>query len=258
MKAGRHSRIVEILDDRNTASVADLSAELDVSEMTIRRDLLELERTGILRRIHGGATRTTGRAYEPPFRVRQMNDSSIKRAIAKAAAAMIDDGDALGIDVGSTVLEIVPQITVSNLTIVTASLRVAMAVAEHHALEQTVRLISTGGVLRAEELSFTGQAAVQSFGRFRIDKAFLGVGGLSVANGATEFNLEDSDVKRAMVQSANSVIVLADSGKLENVGFAEVCPIEDIDVLVTDDRADPALLETFRAAGVEVVVAPVG
>lgn len=257
MKAERHSRIVEILDDKNTASVAALSAELHVSEMTIRRDLLELERTGILRRIHGGATRTTGRAYEPPFRVRQVNDSEVKKAIAKVAADMIEDGDALGIDVGSTVLEIVPQITATNLTIVTASLRVATAVAEYHALEQTVRLISTGGVLRAEELSFIGHAAVQSFERFRIDKAFLGVGGVSVKGGTTEFNLEDSDVKRAMVASANKVIVLADSSKLEKVGFAEVCSISEIDVLITDDRADPELLRGFEAAGVEVVVAPV-
>ncbi|WP_164465276.1 DeoR/GlpR family DNA-binding transcription regulator [Phytoactinopolyspora halophila] len=256
MKTERHRAIIERLDTGGDVSVAELVEMFDVSEMTIRRDLFELERTGVLRRVHGGATPVGGRAYEPPFRVREGQQPDRKQAIATAAAGLVTHGDAIGLDVGSTVLMMADSLaSVRQLTIVTASLRVAWAVASSHALEQSARLIVTGGVVRAEELSMTGQAAADRFRSMRLDKAFVGVGGLSPAVGATEFNLEDAEVKKVMIRSARKVIVLADTSKLGNESFAHVAAVDDIDVLVTDAAADhPAVVE-FERAGVEVVTA---
>lgn len=256
MKTERHRHIIDALDETGQVAVADLADQLAVSEMTVRRDLQELEKAGLLRRVHGGATRSLGRAWEPPFRTRESQARDVKGRIAKLAAEFLHDGDAVGLDVGSTVLQLVPHLGVrSNLTVVTASLRLASEVAARVALEQDLRLMLAGGVVRSEELSMTGQLAIDTLSRVRLDTAFIGVGGIDPGEGATEFNLEDAEVKRAMIARSQRVIVLADASKLGNVCFASVAPLADVDVLVTDAGADPAMVDRLRDAGVDVVVA---
>lgn len=255
MKETRQSKILSMLDDQGMVSVVELGALFDVSEMTIRRDLLELEQAGLVRRVHGGATRSIGRAYEPPFRMRQSTAEASKRAIARAASALIGEGDAIGLDVGSTVLEMVPEfVDVDNLTVVTASLRVANRVAELHALERSVRLILTGGIARADELSLVGQKAVDFYRSIRLDKAFISIGGISVESGATEFNVDDADVKRAMINSAREVILLADASKFAQTGFAHVMDLDRVSRIITDSGANPEAVAAIRALGVLVDV----
>lgn len=259
MKRTRQSKIVQTLDTDGHLGVTELSERFDVSEMTIRRDLLELENAGLIRRVHGGATRALGRAYEPPFRMRQSSALANKQAIAKAAAAMITEGDAIGLDVGSTVLEMIPEfIEVDNLTVVTASIRVANRVAELHALERSVRLIVTGGVTRADELSLIGQSAVEFYRNIRLDKAFISVGGVGTDASGTEFNLEDAEVKRAMIQASNEIIVLADSTKLGQTGFAFVVDLRRATCVITDSDADPDTVTALREQGVTVQVVDAG
>jgi DeoR/GlpR family transcriptional regulator of sugar metabolism len=256
MKNQRHDRILEILQSRGRVEVADLARELDVSEMTTRRDLLELESLGSLRRVHGGAVRELGRAFEPAYRSRAQQGLTRKRAIAAAAANYVTDGDAIALDVGSTVLQMVDELVGrSNLTILTSNLRVAWAVANNHALERSVRLIISGGVVRADELNMTGSSALANYRSMRVDTAFIGVGGVNVSAGVTDYNLEDAELKRVLVDSARRVIVLADSSKLGNETFAQVADIDRIDVLITDDEADPGVVAELRAAGLEVVLA---
>lgn len=256
MKTDRHRHIIDALDATGQVTVADLAEQLRVSEMTVRRDLQELEKAGLLRRVHGGAIRSLGRAWEPPFRAREGQSQDVKGRIATLAAEFLHDGDAVGLDVGSTVLQLVPHLAArSNLTVVTASLRLASEVAARVALEQDLRLVLTGGVVRSEELSMTGQLAMETLGRIRLDTAFIGVGGVDPVEGATEYNLEDAEVKRSMIAMSQRVIVLADATKLGNVCFASVAPMEDVDVLVTDADADEGLVAELRAAGVDVVVA---
>lgn len=256
MKETRQSKILEMLDEQTLVTVVDLGAVFGVSEMTIRRDLLELEDAGLVRRVHGGATRAIGRAFEPSFRMRQASSSAGKRAIAQAAAALIVDGDAIGLDVGSTVLEMVPEfVHVDNLTVVTASLRVANKVAELHALERSLRLMLTGGITRAGELSMVGQKAVDFYRGIRLDKAFISIGGISLESGGTEFNVDDADVKRAMIGSSREVILLADSSKFTQTGFAHVIDLAQASRVITDSAIDPEVLAQLRAAGVVVDVA---
>lgn len=255
VKRDRQGEIVRLLDADGLLSVTELGQRFDVSEMTIRRDLLELETAGLVRRVHGGATRALGRAYEPPFRMRQAASLSNKQAIARAAARMIDEGDAIGLDVGSTVLEMVPEfVDVDNLTVVTASLRVAHRVAELHALEHSVRLIVTGGIARADELSLIGQSAIEYYRNIRLDKAFISVGGINDEGGATEFNLEDAEVKRALIQASEEVVVLADSSKFGQTGFAYVADLRRVSCVFTDSAVDDQVLRQLKNLGVPVKV----
>ena len=257
MKHNRQSEIVSILDARGLATVTDLSERFGVSEMTIRRDLLDLEIAGLVRRVHGGATRSLGRAFEPPFRVRMAASSPAKRAIAQAAVRHIKEGDAIGLDVGSTVIEMVPEfVPIDNLTVVTASLRVASKVSELHALERSIRLIVTGGVARADELSLIGQRAIDTYRDIRLDTAFISVGGLALDGGATEFNLEDAEVKRAMIASSRDVIILADSSKFHQTGFAHVMDLDRAALIITDDGIAEETRAELDKAGIPLEVVP--
>jgi DeoR/GlpR family transcriptional regulator of sugar metabolism len=258
VKQNRQSDIVRALDENGLMTVVDLSADFAVSEMTIRRDLLELEVAGLVRRVHGGATRSLGRAYEPPFRMRQASAGGSKQAIAREAAAMIVEGDAIGLDVGSTTLEMVSYFeNIDNVTVVTASLRIATRIGEFHALERSIRLIVTGGITRSDELSLIGQTTVDFYRSIRLDKAFVSVGGLSLSGGGTEFNLEDAEVKRAMIGSSREVILLADSSKFAQTGFAHVIDLDKVTTLVTDDAIEPQTLAELEDAGVDVRVVTV-
>jgi DeoR/GlpR family transcriptional regulator of sugar metabolism len=258
MKNQRHDRILDILQSRGRVEVTELSRQLDVSEMTTRRDLLELESLGSLRRVRGGAVRELGRSFEPGYRSRAQQALPSKKAIAAAAAEYVADGDAIALDVGSTVLQMVDELTGRHgLSIVTSNLRVAWAVANNHALERSVRLILAGGVVRADELNMTGISAQDNYRRMRVDTAFIGVGGVNVSAGLTDYNLEDAELKRVLVDSARRVIVLADSSKLGNETFAHVADLDQVDTLVTDAAADAGAVEALRAVGLEVVLAPI-
>ena len=247
----RRQHILMLLDQKGAITVAELCERFGVSEMTVRRDLAALERRGLLRRVHGGAVSARGRSYEPPFLVRSGQRVAEKQRIAEAAVRLIHDGDSIALDVGTTTLEIAKRLEgVRNLTIVTPSLHIANVLAN---VPQN-RLILTGGILRPGELSLVGHLAERVFQDLYVDKLFLGIGGLDLEAGLTEYNLEDAQVKRAMLRSAKECIVVTDSSKLGRVAFAAVAPIAAMDTLITDTEADPALVARLEEMGVRVIV----
>lgn len=248
----RHRHILTLLDEKGTVTVAELCERFGVSEMTVRRDLAALERKGLLRRVHGGAVSARGRSYEPPFLVRSSRHAEEKRRIAETALSLIHDGDSIALDVGTTTLEIAKRLgNIHNLTIVTPSLHIANVLADtpHN------RIILTGGILRPGELSLVGTFAERIFGELYVDKLFLGIGGLDLEAGLTEYNLEDAQVKRAMLRSAKECIVVTDSSKLGQVAFAFVAPVSAMDTLITDKNADPAIVDRLREKGINVLLA---
>lgn len=248
----RRRRILEIIERTGLVSVDALAHQFGVSEMTIRRDLRMLESDGLLRRVHGGATSSRGRSYEPPFLLRAGTHTEIKARIGAVAASMIRDGESVALDVGTTTLEIARHLKgKKNLTIITPSLHIANVLASQPA----IRLILTGGILRPGELSLIGHLAERAFREFYVDKLFLGIGGISLEAGLTEFNLEDAQVKKAMLGSAKECIVVADASKLGNIAFASVAPLSVIHKLITDSRADPEFVARLREEGIEVILA---
>jgi DeoR family transcriptional regulator of aga operon len=248
----RRHLTLEALAERGEVSVAELSREAGVSEMTIRRDLEALERERLLRRVHGGAVSAVSRGYEPPFALRAGRQPEAKERIAAAAAELLSDGETVVVDVGTTTLALARALaTASSLTVVTPSLRAVDVLAGNAEL----RVIVTGGIARPGELSLVGSVAEHAFAELHCDTVFLGAGGVDVDAGLTEFNLDDTRVKRAALASARRCVVLADATKLGKVAFAHICPLERADVLVTDSSADQDMLRRIRETGVEVITA---
>ncbi len=244
--------VLEALEESHEVTVASLSRTQGVSEMTVRRDLEALEREGVLRRVHGGAVSTVSRGYEPPYALRSGRDQEAKRAIGERAAALVSDGETLAIDVGSTTLELARALaTAGNLTVLTPSLRVA----EYLTPNPGIRTIVTGGIARKGELSLIGDLAERAFAELHCDTVFIGAGGVDPAAGVTEFNLDDTRVKRAALASARRCVLLVDASKLGVVALASICPLESVDVLITDNGASDEALAPIREVGVEVLIA---
>jgi DeoR/GlpR family transcriptional regulator of sugar metabolism len=252
LAAQRRRRIQELLRERSSISVKELGELLGVSEMTIRRDLRLLDGQGALRRVHGGALADRSRSAEPPFPSRLPEQADQKRAIARCAAGLVRDGDCLALDVGTTTLELARLLICRrNLTVITASLHIAGLLAE----SPGIRLIVTGGEVRHGELSLTGHLACRALRSFRVDTAFIGIGGLDPEGGLTEYNLEDALVKQALIRHAARSVVVADSTKLGRTCFAAVAPVTRIHTLITDVLAPPEHVAALRERGLELMLA---
>lgn len=249
----RMDTILGLLESEGRINVTTLAEQLDVSEITVRRDLIALESSGHLRRVHGGAVSLHGRAFDKPFSVRESHQAQAKTAIARRACHFVNHGDAIALDVGSTVLAMVDELkNATNLTLVTANLRTAWAVAHSQIIPRPRRLIVSGGVVRDEELSMAGESAVSHYRKMRVDIAFIGVGGVNANAGFTDYNLEDAELKRVLIDSARKVIVLADSTKIGDENFVQVANLNNVDLLITDDQADPIELARLRAGGLSI------
>lgn len=252
----RRRLISEKVLSEGRISITQISEEFNVSEMTARRDLNLLDREGLIRRVHGGAVASLGRSYEPPFRNRQTTHAETKRIIGLKAAEYIFDGESVALDVGTTTLEIVRGLVGKrNLTLVASSLQIANEIVHTLVLDQEVRLIVTGGIVRGGELSMVGSIPVRSHRELHVDKAFLGIGGISLQEGLTEYNLEDSHIKQVLLEQAREKIIVADGSKFGKTTFAHVGPLTSVDKIITDSTAPQSLVEEIRAAGVKVIIA---
>ncbi len=249
VQEARRATILKEIEDRGSTSVSDLAERLGVSEMTIRRDLSELEREGVIRRVHGGAVSARGRSYEPPMLLRAVENQEAKRRIGQTAAELVADGDSLALDVGTTTLEIARHLLGRrNLTVVTSSLHIANLLFG----QPQIRLILSGGIIRAGEASLVGDLAHHTYQNLFVDRLFLGVGGVDLQAGLTEYNWDDALVKQAMIRSAKEVILVADHSKFNQVAFAAVGPLSVVHQVVTDTPFPPQYSQVFYRLGIVV------
>jgi DeoR/GlpR family transcriptional regulator of sugar metabolism len=253
----RRALIMERLMEHHTVAVADLGRELAVSEMTIRRDLAELERMGYARRIHGGAVHETQRSFEPSITTRYSERVSAKQAMAQRAIAYCSPGDSIAIDVGSTMMylaESLRESTNQRLIIVTPSMTIGSELSENG----SYAVIVTGGLVRRGELTLTGALTQSALEQFHIKTLFLSAAGISAEGGLTEFNMDDAAVKQAMIAAADRVIALVDSSKFGATELFRICSFDQVDILVTDAPPDGKLKSTLERSGVEIAVAGPG
>lgn len=251
----RKSKIVELIHETGRVNISVICSMFDVSEMTVRRDLNELDRQGLVRRVHGGAIASLGRSYEPSFQTRAVKNETAKEAIGRKAAELIFDGDSIALDVGTTTLEIVPGLVGKrNLTVVTSCLQIASKIVDQLSLEIDARLIITGGIVRPRELSMIGHIPERVYQDLHVDKAFIGIGGVSLMDGFTEYNIEDTQIKKMLIKSAREKIVVADGAKFGVTTFASVAQLTEIDTIVTDRTAPMDMIEQIRKQGVEVIL----
>jgi DeoR/GlpR family transcriptional regulator of sugar metabolism len=244
----RHQMILQALSQRSRVQVGELAAALDCSEMTVRRDLESLERSGGLRRVHGGAANVSFSAEETPYGIRALECTDAKATIGAAAASLLADGETVILDGGTSVMEVARALRDRRLTIMPLALR---PVFELHECPG-IKLLLPGGEVRPGELSLTGSLAEPSFAQLRFDTYVMGPCGIDAKAGVTTHFLAETAVKRAAATSSQRVIAVADSSKLGRVAFGHVCDLDEIDILVTDAGADQEKVDELRAMGVDI------
>ncbi len=254
MSSGLERRrfIRNMLESEGIVQVTDLALKLSVSEMTIRRDLSQLEQFGIARRTHGGAEKLVSRSYEPPFDLRVDEWAEEKRRIAETALRYVNEGDTVAIDSGTTALEFAKLLLdYRNLTIVTPSLRIALLFLAH----PTISVIVSGGEMRSQEGSLVGEFTERFFADLYFDTFFLSTAGVNADAGLTEYIVKDAAIKRLIVAHSTRTVALMLSTKFNKINFSKVCALEAISALVTDSEPQNQLYRALTEAGVEVRVA---
>ena len=231
--AERRRVILERVRADGYCAAAELSRRFHVDGSTIRRDLDQLERAGLVRRTRGGVLPADpAETIDTPYEVRRSQHAPAKVAIGAAAAALVEDGQSLIIDNGSTTYQLAAALRhKQHLTVVTNDLMVATCLHGH----PTHQVHLTGGLMLSTVYTLVGPTAVQSLAGLHVDWAFLGAEGVHPQAGVSNINVVEIPVKQAMIEAAERVVVLADSSKLGRRSLAPVCSLQDLFAVVTDD-----------------------
>jgi len=246
----RQQAIAEMVNLQGNITVNTLCDRFDVSPATIRNDLRDLEKRGIVKRTHGGAISCNKTSYELNTNQKEVQNIHEKRLIAKAAMEFVQEGDAIALDSGTTTFEMAQLMTgMKDLTVVTNDLQIASWLERN----SSVTVILTGGTVRRHFRCTTGQTAVDMLSLLHVDKAFVAVNGVSIKNGLTTPSIDMASIKKQMIDSSDKVILIADSSKIERTAFVTYAPISQVDVMITDDHADSGFIEALRGMGVSVV-----
>ena len=251
----RLNTILTALQQTGSVSVEGLSRELDVSLVTIRRDLDALESQGLLRRTHGGAVSIEPFFYEPfkndrSFQAQVERFAEEKRRIGRAAAALIKEGEMIALTPGTTTTEVIRGIPLNHhLTVVTSTVNVAMELSKRKDLEVFV----TGGHLRGEWFSLVGPTATQSLSHLSIHTLFIGADGMDPKHGATCFSPDEAQLNSSMVRHAQRKIAVIDHSKFGVVAGWRICHLSEIDILITDTGVSDEMIEPFEKEQVQVM-----
>lgn len=251
----RHNHLIETARKRGFVHVADVAAELGVSEMTIRRDLAELEREGSLSRTRGGAIPEGEIAavvdqQEPAFAARLRDHESEKRRIVRAAAELVDRRLSVALDVGSTTYLLAETLAVrAGVKFFTSSLRTALLLGEAQR-----EVYVPAGQIRGEEMSVCGPSAREEFERYWFDICFIGVSGLT-AEGMFDYSLDDSELKRVYLRRSGRKVLLCDSSKFHHMSLIKIAELREIDLLISDAAPPADIAAALAAAKVTVQIA---
>ncbi|PVB60146.1 DeoR/GlpR family DNA-binding transcription regulator [Labrenzia sp. 011] len=255
----RLAAIRERLIQGGSVSVAEIAREFAVSDMTVRRDLAELEGQGLLERVHGGAVSlqhgplTVIDDVEPLFEARRRLNSEAKARIARAAVRLVADHQTLAFDLGTTVLAgartLVSSDPAQGLRIFTNSLRVAQLAAA-----ASVPTYVPGGLIQPGEMSVTGQSAVENFSRYYFDAALIGASGLT-QDGVFDYSPEEAAMKSVYIQRSSRRILMIDSSKFRRISTVRVADLAHISIMVTDAAPPPELAQALEEANVQTVIA---
>lgn len=251
LNSHRREYILERLSTDNRVSVSELMAGLDVSDETVRRDLKDLEREGLLRRIHGGAIGVAA-IRDEPIRKRAKKSAKEKVAIAQLAVDLISDHTSIFLDTGSTTEALAKQLgRFTDLKLYTNSLNVAQAAREHFG----VSVFVTPGQLRKVELDLVGYDTVTYIQNYFFDTVFMGAAGIDVERGFMDFEEDESRIRQALLKSARNKIMLADSTKFGKTANICTAKFEVIDRLVTDSAPSEEYRKQFDSSEMEVLYA---
>jgi DeoR/GlpR family transcriptional regulator of sugar metabolism len=245
----RRRVLIETLRREQRINVREISAQLGVSEVTVRLDLDALERDGLAQRVWGGAVLPPGLRHEPSFAARLKQHREEKQRIAATAARLIANGDSIILDASSTAFYLAAHLKqFSDLTVITNGVHLALELA---GCEQ-ITTILIGGVVRGRHASLVGTLAEEMLDKLYASKGFFSARGLSVRQGLCERHIQEAQLKTVMAQRVEQVVALLDTSKLDQTSLTSFCPIERVHRVITAGPSKPDALARFAAAGLVV------
>ena len=249
---GRRSSILQILRENSNVSVTELSKRFGVSEVTIRKDLNLLKERNLLVRTRGGAITSDSGAVENEMSIRfkKLAHYREKRAIGRAAAALIEDGDTIIIDSGTTALQVACNLhKFKNLTVLTNALNVAQEVLSY----KRFNVILLGGSIRNSSESVVGALAELNLKMFNCDKVFMGVDSFNLENGISTPSIEEANINQIMIQRSRKVIAVFDSSKVNKRALAFIAGLDQIDTIVTDEGMEKSMQKRLKSLKVNLI-----
>jgi DeoR/GlpR family transcriptional regulator of sugar metabolism len=247
----RMQRVLRMLETRDSVQVSELAAEFAVSEVTVRSDLAELSRQGLVARVRGGVRPLERGQSELGFDLRLRLEADRKQAIAVAAAAMVGDGEAVALDSSTTAYYLALELRKKReLVVVTNGLLIAAALAD----APGVNVLVTGGMLRLQAMSVVGELGAGVFRTTRINTGFFGARGLSLERGLMDLNPDEVRIKQQMAAACERVVGIFDSTKWHRSALLSFVSADRVDAIVTDAGAPGDEVEAWRARATEVVV----
>ncbi|GAA3403693.1 DeoR/GlpR family DNA-binding transcription regulator [Paenibacillus hodogayensis] len=249
--AERYEKIVQLVNERGSIRVSELSELCEVTEETIRRDLDRLEQGGRLRRSHGGAVSVKDQQSETPYAEREVTYAEEKRRIAREAVKRIAPNERILLDASSTAWYMAAQLPDIPLTVLTNSIKVAMELAG----KEKIEVISTGGLLASRSLSYIGPLAERSLDAYHVNKTFLSCKGVHLERGISESHELQARLKQKMIGMADRVILLADASKFGVQAFTHVAALDEVHEIVTDRRLGGEMAEQLESRGVSLTLA---
>src|SRR3954462_9200282 len=248
-------RVLELLETRDSVHVAELAEAFAVSEVTVRSDLGELARQGLVARIRGGVRALQQGQSEVGFDLRLRLEVERKRAIARAAAAMVDEGEAIALDASTTAYYLALELrSKRELVVITNGLLVATALAD----APGITVLVTGGMLRMSAMSVVGDFGADVLRTTRINKGFLGARGLSLSRGLMDLNPDEGRIKQEMADACEQVYGIFDGTKWHRSALLAFVSTHDLAGVITDPGAPPEEVEAWRGAGVDVITVDPG
>ncbi|WP_251551495.1 DeoR/GlpR family DNA-binding transcription regulator [Neobacillus muris] len=239
LETERHQMILHALKQKNTVKLQELVELTNSSESTIRRDLTQLENRKFLKRVHGGAARLQGKLQEPSMIEKSSKNLQAKQQIAKYAANLIEEGDSIYLDAGSTVFEMISFLP-ANIVVVTNGLMHA-----NQLLDQNIKTFLIGGSLKPTTKAMIGRGALDSLEQYRFDKCFMGVNGIHPEFGYTTPDPEEAIIKQLAISLSREAFILADESKFSEIAFAKIADLHAAAILTNE--LDPDIEEQYNS-----------
>ncbi|MDZ5473762.1 DeoR/GlpR family DNA-binding transcription regulator [Bacillus sp. 31A1R] len=235
----RHRLILQMLKEKNIVKIQELVDITETSESTIRRDLTQLEQGKFLKRVHGGAARLQGKLQEPSMSEKSAKNLQPKRQIAQYAASLVEEGDCIYLDAGSTVLEMIPFLPKEIVVVTNGLMHV------NPLLDKEIETYLIGGYAKSKTKAIIGRGALASLENYRFDKCFLGVNGIHPQFGYTTPDQEEAMIKKLALSLSREVFVLSDESKFSEIAFAKIADLHEATIIT--DELDSETKENFSS-----------
>lgn len=247
----RYKQIQEILKQHDSVRVTELVHVLNVSIDTVRRDLENMEAKKLLKRVHGGAILAEEHGDQNVFSHREHKNKEKKIELAQLACELVSEGQAIALNAGTTNLEIAKKLSENfeRLTVISNGLRII----EHFSAKPGFTVIVPGGILDQQEYALYGKKCEEDISGYNIDQVFLSINAISVDKGLTDFRIHEVDIIKAMMTSARQINAAADSSKFEKVSYLNICPLEKVDMIITDSSINEDIANKYKQAGMKIV-----